>query len=402
MDVFSVEKEESALIEVLGENNCTYPLFYWQNHPDSWPVELSIGGRLLTKESIWALYADNTGDNPTLLLKQIYTTFLNILHGSEMDVIEEVLTEAVEWLSINPPESELSEFNRQRAVYLAEVLEGYNNGIIGPGKCKNAPGTPTPTLSVTPTWTAAPPSETPLATSRLAAAVTPTSSQAQGRSAPPGAEVTLPPHNQPTNPPGVSPSPTVFSLPQPVQQTPTLALFTAVAPTIATPTPTPTSTSIPTLPMAEPTNTATLIPPTRTPRYTATSTPTRPTSTSPLPTSTNTLPAPTNTLQPTATSTVVPPSPTNTRVPTATATLIPPSPTFTPLPTATATNVPPSPTFTPLPTDTPIPTSTPVPTSTPPPPGFTRRPPTNTPEPTATPSPTSTPTPEPTLPSDVP
>jgi hypothetical protein len=347
-DIVDVVHSSRELPQVeVSERNCTYPVLYWKDHPDSWPAEIIIAGKSYPKDAVRSLYTAREPDLQTHLLKHMYTSFLNILHGADLAVIESILMEASGWLTTYPSGSELSEFNNQRGLYLIQILENYNDGQIGPGPCKDSPGTATLTPTSTGTFTPAPPTDTAVPT--LTQVLQPPVSQNTPTSAP----------QQPVS--TQTPIPTA-TVPPP---SPTSAL--------------PTSTQVFTTPTASPTSPLATKTPTRTPTRTAT---TQPSATPPAP--------PTPTLPPTATPTNPPPTsiiPTPTPPPTSTPTNPPPT---APIPTPSPTSPPiPTPTDQPPPTAEPTPTA--VPTATNPPPGQTRRPPTNTPAPTATPLPTSTP-----------
>jgi hypothetical protein len=346
MEVFNTEGEEAPAAAVVeaDETNCTYPVVYWQDHPDEWPAEIVIGGVLLNKDAARSVYAAADPDVQTGLIRQVYTAFLNIIHGADMRVMENVLKDAVLWLEANPPGVQLSEFNRRQGLDIVQLVENYNNGYLGPGVCPGAPvtATPSPVIpTLTPSETAVLPTAAfptqPLLSTPLRLP-SPTSSFRQA-SPQPTLNPTVPtPTLQPTTStaPTLQPSPTLFP------GSPTLAPIQTFPPSPTRLTPTPSRTPLPTL---------TPPPPTNTPRPT------------------NTPPPPTNTPRPTST-----PPPTATMVP----------PTNTPPPTAT----PVPPTNTPAPTATPLPTNPPTPTNTPnTPPGPTRRPPTSTPVPSATPVP---------------
>jgi hypothetical protein len=115
--------------------NCTYPMHYWQAHPESWPAEIVIGGIIYTKEDVFLAYLDEEPDIHTQLIQQMYTALLNILHGANPAAIQDTLVLANQWLEDNPVESNLSEFTRREGLYTAQIIGYFNNGEIGPGLC---------------------------------------------------------------------------------------------------------------------------------------------------------------------------------------------------------------------------------------------------------------------------
>jgi hypothetical protein len=308
-----VEAEESETNDDI--TNCTYPLYYWKDYPDSWPAQIVIAGLIYTQADMFEIYHDPDPDTATLLIRQLYTAFLNILGGSSHARIDPVIVDANNWLATNPPGAAISEHNQSIGMNLAASLEDYNDGLNGPPACQDVPPPPTPTPTITetqvPTWTPTP-TNTPV---------------------PPRVISTSPSNNQPA-PPGA-----------PSQPTATQALPTALLPS---------PTLILVLPTAAPSPTLVLLPPTAAP--TPTLRPVIPTATNPppptlgpvIPTATNT-PAPTLRPVPTATNPPPPPS-TNTPSPAPTSTLVVPTSTFTPLPTSAES--PPTPTITDTDTET--------------------------------------------------
>jgi hypothetical protein len=128
-----------APVASIPEGNCTYPLEFWVERPTEWPEQVTAGEIVFSREEMVEIFLD-TGEDPGLMvLKHLYTTFLNILHGADMSSVDEVILDANTWLSLNPPGSLLSEFNLRRGRELAALLEGYNNGVFGPGLCPDAP-----------------------------------------------------------------------------------------------------------------------------------------------------------------------------------------------------------------------------------------------------------------------
>jgi len=118
-------------------NNCTYTQGYWKNHPEAWPVEeIMIGGVTYTKaEAITILETPPKGDATYILAHQLIAAKLNILKGADPSAVETTITEADDWLSANPLGSNPSDPNRAQGIALAETLDEYNNGLIGPGHC---------------------------------------------------------------------------------------------------------------------------------------------------------------------------------------------------------------------------------------------------------------------------
>lgn len=278
-----------ALAASVPENNCTYPLEFWRSKPTDWPEHVTVGEVTYSREEMREIFMVADEDPAIDLLKHLYTTFLNILHGADMTSVEEVILDANTWLSLNPPGSPLSEFNQRRGVELVSLLEGYNNGVFGPGACPDIPiteellaegepsglpsiaqitpdpqaaGEPTPVDTVVvqpvqPSSPTSPPQPTsplppPTNTSEPAVPVVPTTAPSP-TNLPPPTNPPLPTRSQPTN----TLVPTLPSTHTPV---PTLPSTNTPVPTL----PPPTNTPVPTLPPPTNTPVPTLPPPTAT------------------------------------------------------------------------------------------------------------------------------------------
>jgi hypothetical protein len=294
-----VDAEESQSETNDDVTNCTYPLYYWREYPDSWPAQIVIAGLIYTQADMFEIYHDPDPDTATLLIRQLYTAFLNILGGSSHARIDPVIVDANNWLAANPPGSAISEHNQSIGMNLAASLEDYNDGLNGPPACQDVPPTPTPSPTITDTLV---PTLTPTPTNTPVPPRVISTSPSNNQPAPPGAP------SQPTAtqalPTAILPSPTLVLVPPTAAPSPTLVL---VPPTAA-----PTPTLLPVIPTA-----------TNTPRPPSTNTPIPPTrANTPSPAPTNTPVVPTSTFTPVV--------PTNTEAP-------PPTSTYTPIPTITDT-----------------------------------------------------------------
>jgi hypothetical protein len=196
------------------EKNCTYPVTYWRNHPEAWLADnILIGEVPYTKEDAIAVLKDESDDVPTMVLKQLFATILNILKGSDPSRIENTVKNAIEWTSQNSPGDRLSDSEVQIGASLADTLEKYNSGVSGPGLCADAPrtatpiptetGTPTPTPTETSAFTYVPPT-TPTATKETRRSKPPTDTPPPP---PPPTEPPPPPPTQPPPPPPTEPPP---------------------------------------------------------------------------------------------------------------------------------------------------------------------------------------------------
>ncbi len=170
-----------TVTETPDEDNCTYTVGFWKNHPDEWPVtSIAIGGVTYTKaQAIAILQTPPDGDATYILAHQLIAAKLNILKGADGSAVATTIADADAWLIAHPLGSNPSNPDRAAGIALAHALDNYNNGEIGPGHCDDEEPTPidtprdtatgiiTPTPSHTPTKTATPvdtPTGTPTAT----------------------------------------------------------------------------------------------------------------------------------------------------------------------------------------------------------------------------------------------
>lgn len=116
---------------------CTYTIGYWKNHPDQWPVDQLS---LFTKhEAMLTLWTPPKKGNAYLILAHQYIgAELNVVNGTSIP--DEVLVAwfaAQELLIAYEDEGTIPRKSEDRdwAIDLAEMLDDYNNGLIGPGHC---------------------------------------------------------------------------------------------------------------------------------------------------------------------------------------------------------------------------------------------------------------------------
>ena len=226
------------------EQNCTYPISYWKEHPELYPPQMVIGGIVYEAKDIREMLANETQNATQLIQAQLVGVFLNMLAGADQSSIETTVFEAYGWLVKHPIGSQVSDGDREAGVRLFMVLEAYNDGLSGVALCGGIQ-IPTLVISSTPTET-----QTVLSTS----------------------------------PPSETTTPTPSETPTPTEQTATATSFFFVPtrttkPTIEPPPQVPTNTPI------QPTETKIPPPPTNTPLP--------PTPTLPPPTPTLPLPSPT-------------------------------------------------------------------------------------------------------------
>ena len=168
----------------MAGRNCTYPVGYWQEHPELYPSQMVIGGKVYRAKDIGGVFAQASQDTALQLQAQLSGAYLNFLAGADQSEIETTIFEAYGWLVRNPAGSELSESERQAGSKLTNLLLAYNQGLTGVPACEpeltltlaasgTATETPTQVLTSTPSETPTPtPSETPMPTNYPTAPIT--------------------------------------------------------------------------------------------------------------------------------------------------------------------------------------------------------------------------------------
>ncbi|MBI4514453.1 MAG: hypothetical protein HY699_01375 [Deltaproteobacteria bacterium] len=182
------------------DHGCTYTVGYWKNHPEAWPVDsITIGGVAYTKaEAIFILQTPTGGDATYILAHQLIAAKLNVLNGANGAAVADAIASADTWLAAHPLGSNPSDADRAYGIALAAVLDGYNNGVIGPGHCDDEPPTPSPTKTLRPTKTPTPPLPTATATPTRTPSATPTATKTSRPTSTPKATPTPSPTPTPT------------------------------------------------------------------------------------------------------------------------------------------------------------------------------------------------------------
>jgi hypothetical protein len=121
-----------------GDEGCTYSKGYWKNHPAAWPPSPSPDDPFLNSSMTWmeVLWTPPKGGNAYIQLGRQYAAAqLNILTGASDAEVASELERARELLEGSSPEDPPSGSERKEFHDLAETLDAYNNGQIGPGHC---------------------------------------------------------------------------------------------------------------------------------------------------------------------------------------------------------------------------------------------------------------------------
>jgi len=117
--------------------HCTHGVGYWKSHSDAWPVEeITVGGVAYTKAVAMSILDTASGGDATYILaRQLIATKLNLLRGADASALETTVMDADGWLSAHPLGTDPSDPDRADGIALAETLDQYNDGEIGPGSC---------------------------------------------------------------------------------------------------------------------------------------------------------------------------------------------------------------------------------------------------------------------------
>ena len=120
--------------------DCTHSFGQWKNHPDAWPAEeIAVGGVTYSKAEVIVILDTEPGSDATYILAhQLIATKLNLLRGADASALDTTVGDADEWLGDHPPlGSAPSDPDRAQGIALAETLDEYNTGVIGPGACED-------------------------------------------------------------------------------------------------------------------------------------------------------------------------------------------------------------------------------------------------------------------------
>jgi len=128
------------------DQGCSLTIGYWKTHSIYGPAPY---------DDTWALVGEDTqffnnvgvswyqiawmppaGGNAYIILAQQYiAAYLNGLNGADQSAILDELAEAEYWLSYYNWNSYIPKADRAIIKVLADILDQYNNGYIGPGHC---------------------------------------------------------------------------------------------------------------------------------------------------------------------------------------------------------------------------------------------------------------------------
>jgi hypothetical protein len=133
-------------LQCVDDGGCTRTQGYWKNHASDWSsVDLSLGGVTYSHAQAMAiLKTPSNGDASLILGHQLIAAKLNILvNGASNGAVASAVADADAWLAANADADGTLPFGVSpasaegaEATALGNVLDQYNNGLIGPGHCE--------------------------------------------------------------------------------------------------------------------------------------------------------------------------------------------------------------------------------------------------------------------------
>ena len=124
--------------------NCTYTLGYWKNHTEVWPVtSLTLGTVNYSAAQLLAILNQPAGGNKLVILAhQLIAAKLNIANGANPSAAAATIAAADALIGglVVPPIGGDS-LPTSPATSYSNLLDDFNNGLIGPGHCGTTPAT---------------------------------------------------------------------------------------------------------------------------------------------------------------------------------------------------------------------------------------------------------------------
>lgn len=131
-----VTDRDKAIVKV-KPRFCPKSMGYWKNHPEEWPVKnITVGNMTYTKEeALSILNSANAKDATNMLTAQLIVAKLNRISGASPYFryceksfnIDDIISRADAFLTEHPYGSNPQGEDRQKALWLKDILDAYNN-----------------------------------------------------------------------------------------------------------------------------------------------------------------------------------------------------------------------------------------------------------------------------------
>ena len=129
----------NSLVVATGVNtNCTLTQGFWKNHVSAWPTEQVTLGTVTyaTAQLVAILDEPARGNGLVILAHQLIAAELNIEQGADLSDVADVLAEAHAMIgSMIVPPLGIASIPPRDVTTLAQTIDDFNNGVIGPGHC---------------------------------------------------------------------------------------------------------------------------------------------------------------------------------------------------------------------------------------------------------------------------
>ena len=134
------------LVTVPCLGGCTLTPGYWKTHSEDGPAPyddtwaLLTGGAdtpFFTSGQTWyqALWTPPAGNQYYILAPHYMAAKLNALNGADPSAVSAALAAAEGYFDTHDPSEKLKGSEKEEIIAIAETLDAYNNGLIGPGQC---------------------------------------------------------------------------------------------------------------------------------------------------------------------------------------------------------------------------------------------------------------------------
>lgn len=116
---------------------CVRSMGYWKNHPEAWRLDgLSLGGVQYSQdEALGILNTSPKGDATYILAHQLIAALLNVETGADGTDVAAQIADAQVWLAAYSVGTDPGEPDRAEGIALADILEQFNTGQLGPASC---------------------------------------------------------------------------------------------------------------------------------------------------------------------------------------------------------------------------------------------------------------------------